>query len=137
MNGTKLPDDSRELLSIIEYMKWLATGIKVADWRTITQGTSNVKVSELSPSRPADPIRGEGVYENNCAGCHGYTGEGVLRPENYLAIWPIAWGHGYGRAIIWLLRSPRFKMYGLRKSLRSNPQFVLTQPLTNIHRLDF
>ncbi len=92
MNGTKLPDDSREMLSMVAYMEWLATGIKVADWKTITQGTSNVKVSELSPPRPADPIRGKGVYENNCASCHGYTGEGIWDADGKKYIYPAVWG---------------------------------------------
>ena len=92
MNGTKLPDDSRELLSMIEYMKWLATGIKVADWKTVTHGTSNLKVSELSPVRGADPVRGKEVYEDVCASCHGYTGEGVWDEAAKKYIYPAVWG---------------------------------------------
>ena len=90
MNGTRLPDDSYQLLSMIEYMKWLSTGIKVADWTKVNHGSNNVSVTELT--RPADPVRGKTVYEDNCAGCHGFTGEGIWDAAAQKYIYPAVWG---------------------------------------------
>ncbi len=104
MNGTQLPDDSYELLSMIEYMKWLATGIKVPGvppaggpivgtpiWDKLGKhGAGNVPVSELT--RAADTVAGKAVYEDKCAGCHGYTGEGIWDPAAKKYIYPAVWG---------------------------------------------
>jgi thiosulfate dehydrogenase len=59
MNGRKLPDVSSELNSMIEYMKWLATGMQVADYTKVV-GQGNIKVSDLT--RPTDPVRGKTIY---------------------------------------------------------------------------
>jgi thiosulfate dehydrogenase len=104
MNGTQLPDDSRELLAMIAYMEWLATGIKVPDvppagapiagvpiWDKLGKlGAGNVPVRELT--RAADPVAGKLVYEDKCAACHGYTGEGVWDPAARKYIYPAVWG---------------------------------------------
>lgn len=101
MDGNKqLPDDSYELLSMVEYMKWLGTGLLVSDWNLVTpKGGNNISAGTLS--RAADPVRGKTVYENNCAACHGYTGDGVFNSDNNTYIYPAVWGpnsfnHGAG-----------------------------------------
>lgn len=100
MFGTQLPDTSYEMNSMIEYMKWMATGLQVADWNLVTsKGASNISVASLT--RAADPVRGKTVYEDNCAACHGYTGDGVLDSVNKKYIYPALWGpnsfsHGAG-----------------------------------------
>lgn len=91
MNGITLPDDSYEMTSMIEYMKWLGTGLKVADWNLVTpKGASNIAVASIS--RPADPVRGKAVYEENCGVCHGHTGEGVFDDTAKKYIYPAVWG---------------------------------------------
>lgn len=91
MYGMQLPDDSYEMLSMIEYMKWLATGLKVADWNLVTpKGASNVAVASIP--RPADPVRGKTVYQENCAVCHGDTGDGVFDAAAKKYIYPAVWG---------------------------------------------
>lgn len=100
MHGTPLPDNSYELNSMIEYMKWLSTGLQVADWNLVTpKGASNISVTALT--RPADPVRGKTVYQNNCAACHGDNGEGVFDATAKKYIYPAVWGpnsfnHGAG-----------------------------------------
>lgn len=91
MNGFQLPDDSYELLSMIEYMKWLATGMKVTPYTSV-KGQANISVTALT--RAADPVRGKTVYEDNCASCHGYTGEGVWNEAAQKYVYPAVWGPG-------------------------------------------
>ncbi|MEK7415056.1 MAG: c-type cytochrome [Planctomycetota bacterium] len=101
MHGNKqLVDGGYEILSMIEYMKWLATGLQVADWNLVTsKGASNISAGSLT--RAADPVRGKTVYEDNCAACHGYTGDGVFDSAANRYIYPAVWGpnsfnHGAG-----------------------------------------
>ncbi|MBI3545845.1 MAG: c-type cytochrome [Gammaproteobacteria bacterium] len=103
MNGIQLPDDSDELLSMIAYMEWLSSGIKVfdtngvGDWNKLaTHGAGNVSVSARVNSAGAqiavDPVRGKTVYEDQCAACHGFTGEGVWDETAQKYIYPAVWG---------------------------------------------
>jgi len=92
MNGTRLPDDSYQLNSMIEYMKWLSTGMKVA-YSSVNHGNNNIAapvVAELT--RAADPVRGKTVYEETCAFCHGVDGEGVWDESAKNYIYPAVWG---------------------------------------------
>jgi thiosulfate dehydrogenase len=130
MNGFRLPNDSYELLSMIEYMKWLSTGIKVADWTKVTHGSNNVSVSELSPPRPADPVRGKTVFDENCAACHGVDGEGLWDANAKKYIYPAVWGqysfnNGAG-------------MYRLRTAvgfIKGNMPFGWANPTDTTHQL--
>lgn len=130
MNGFRLPNDSYELLSMIEYMKWLSTGIKVADWTKVTHGSNNVSVSELNPPRPADPVRGKTVFDENCAVCHGVDGEGVWDANAKKYIYPAVWGqysfnNGAG-------------MYRLRTAvgfIKGNMPFGWANPTDTTHQL--
>ncbi len=114
MNGFKLPDDSYELNSMVEYMKWLSTGIKVSTvptdpaahttttgqniWEKLARhGAANVidtgNIANFEMSRAADPkVRGKAVYEDQCAACHGFTGEGVWDANAKKFIYPAVWG---------------------------------------------
>lgn len=98
MNGFRLPNDSPQMLAILEYMTWLGEGIKdPANWSTtVTHGANNIKVGEpvdsLGKPRSADPVRGKTVYEDNCAGCHGYSGEGIWNEAKKVYIYPAVWG---------------------------------------------
>jgi thiosulfate dehydrogenase len=98
MHGRQLPDDSYELASMIEYMKWLATGMRVADWTQVV-GQGNIRVNDMT--RPADPVRGRQVYEDQCAACHQSDGSGVWDPDGRKYVYPAVWGpnsfnHGAG-----------------------------------------
>ncbi len=89
LNAQELPRGGYEMNSMIEYMKWLSTGMLVSDW-TLVKGANNIAVPALT--RPADPVRGKTVYEENCAHCHGYTGDGVLDTVAKRYIYPAVWG---------------------------------------------
>jgi thiosulfate dehydrogenase len=89
MNGTPLPDNSYELASMIEYMKWLSTGMQVTDWNKVV-GQGNTRTADLT--RPADPVRGKIVYEEQCAACHQSDGGGVWDANAQKYIYPAVWG---------------------------------------------
>lgn len=70
-NGTSPPADSPELLALMTYANWLATGLPIGI-KPQASGYPELAV----PTRPPDRQRGEMVYAANCAVCHGATGQG-------------------------------------------------------------
>jgi thiosulfate dehydrogenase len=71
MNGKPLPVDGREMTAIVAYLKFLSTGLSVG---AQTVGRGSGKMPELT--RAADPVRGQAVYAQSCAACHGEQGQG-------------------------------------------------------------
>ena len=87
MNGKPLPYDSAEMRGILAYIWWLSrdvpTGVAVKG-----RGFARVRMS-----RPADPQRGESVYAQKCATCHGADGQGRRGPNGEY-LFPALWGPG-------------------------------------------
>jgi thiosulfate dehydrogenase len=72
MNGRALPANSRELAALVTYLKVLSTGISTgAD--VIGQGSGSIAWL----TRAADPQRGQHVFIQKCAECHGPNGSGT------------------------------------------------------------
>jgi thiosulfate dehydrogenase len=72
MNGRALPEGSRELTALVTYLKVLSTGISTgAD--VIGQGSGSMAWL----TRAADPQRGQHVFFQKCAECHGTKGSGI------------------------------------------------------------
>ena len=85
MNGKPLPYESDQMRGILAYIWWLSkdvpTGVPVKG-----RGFTRVRIS-----RPAAPQRGESVYAQKCATCHGADGQGRRGPNgDYL--FPALWG---------------------------------------------
>lgn len=78
MNGKPPALDSKEMTALVTYHYWLAkgapTGVKLP-------GQGFVKVA--APAQTPDLARGEAVYKNNCAICHGANGEGTKANGEY------------------------------------------------------
>lgn len=89
MNGVQLPPTSYEMTSMIAYMNWLSTGIQVASYTAVV-GQGNMKVNDLT--RPADPVAGKVIYDNNCAACHQSDGSGVWDTVAVRYVYPAVWG---------------------------------------------
>lgn len=89
MNGRPLPRDSKEMKAMKAYFEWLATGIQVEYWKDV-KGAGNIEVPDLE--RAADPVQGRTVYMDNCAVCHGYSGEGVYDEQAQIYTFPPLWG---------------------------------------------
>lgn len=86
-NGIPLPLDSKEIVAMVCYMKWLSSGVPVG---------AHVYGDEYAhldyPDRPADPQKGAEIFTKECSSCHGKNGEGVLRPDSSAYLYPPLWG---------------------------------------------
>lgn len=91
LNGKPLPEDGKEMKSIIAYMRWLGQGVPKGK---SPEGSGLVEVPFLD--RPADPVAGKELYEQKCAVCHQKDGQGVLAPDGKTYTYPPLWGeHSY------------------------------------------
>ncbi|MCD6065718.1 MAG: cytochrome class [Bacteroidetes bacterium] len=87
-NGKHLPLNSKEMLAIISYMKWLGENVPVNGH---VKGDGHVEFEY--PERAADPVKGELVYKRDCESCHGKNGEGKMRLDNVCYEYPPLWGN--------------------------------------------
>jgi len=71
MNGKKLPGDSPEMTAMVAYLKFMSTGRPVG---APVAGRGAGRMPELT--RAADPVRGQKVFAQACAVCHGDQGQG-------------------------------------------------------------
>lgn len=77
MNGKALPENGKEMRAIVTYMYWLGQGIPIG---ASVEGAEFPQVNrKMIMTTAADPIKGEKVYAEFCASCHGSNGEGVKR----------------------------------------------------------
>ena len=90
LNGRPLPVDGREMQALIAYIRYVGRdvprGVRVA-------GMGLLPLSD--PAEPPDAARGQTVFGEHCAKCHGRDGQGqpqVSSPIDY-AIPPL-WGPG-------------------------------------------
>ncbi len=86
MNGKAPPPGAPELVALESYAYWLASGATV-DPKMAGRGYPAV----APPTKKADFVRGEQVYAENCALCHGVDGTGQ-RSQNGYAVFPALWG---------------------------------------------
>lgn len=90
MNGRILPLGGKEMKALVAYVQFLSTGIAVGK---SPEGRGSPNLALLS--RAADPKRGAGVYQVNCAACHQPDGHGKRNgvpgdAKGYL--YPPLWG---------------------------------------------
>jgi len=85
--GKPLPLDSKEMISIMSYLKWLS------DSSHVDNNTKGLKNLELTfPDTAASPSRGAQLYAVNCARCHTNSGEGMMQPNGSTYVYPPLWG---------------------------------------------
>ncbi len=87
LNGQPLDTAGHEMQAMIAYMRWLGTGVPKD---SKPKGTGLVDVPMLQ--RAADPQRGQLVYNQQCASCHGTDGAGLPMPEGARE-YPPLWGN--------------------------------------------
>lgn len=71
LSGRELPEDSKEMKAIIAYIEYLSRGVP--------KGAKIIGEKEMvveEPKRAANLVRGEVVYNTQCAVCHGADGRG-------------------------------------------------------------
>ena len=85
MNGKPLDPASREMTAMIAYMEWLAQKVPAE------QQISVVNTGKIDTSLVPDPVRGKQIYVQQCAACHGPSGEG-MKDQFGDYIFPPLWG---------------------------------------------
>lgn len=85
MNGKALDPESREMKAMIAYMKWLGQGVPKGHKVKI------LNAGKIDTNLIPDPVRGEKLYVQHCASCHGLNGEGKLDNEGTI-VFPPLWG---------------------------------------------
>jgi thiosulfate dehydrogenase len=95
---------SPEVLAISAYLTWLSRGAamgKNPSWR----GQNTIQASALIPVDKLDPAKGEAIYADRCATCHGPDGQGVQIGDKIAGpLWgPRSWNDGAGAARVYTL----------------------------------
>ncbi len=105
LNGQAIDTTSREMQAIVAYMRWLGTGIPKG---VKPKGVGLMEVPFLD--RPADPAKGQTIYVEKCASCHGADGQGLPMPDSPRR-YPPLWGNQSYNAGAGLYRMSRFAGY--------------------------
>lgn len=85
MNGKAPAPDSPEMVALVTYSYWLATGAPVGG------KLKGAGFTELpKPASTPDATRGKRVYADNCQVCHGANGEGQKAEGK--SVFPPLWG---------------------------------------------
>jgi thiosulfate dehydrogenase len=85
MNGKAPPLGDPTLVALESYAYWMATGAPVGG-KVAGRGYPDVP----KPPLPGDYVRGEKVYAQSCAVCHGVDGQGQTSGDK--TVFPPLWG---------------------------------------------
>lgn len=109
-SGKPLPLDSKEMIAIISYIKWIGENydpekhqgyaLKYVDYKGLN----------------ADSKRGAEVYEKHCKTCHQANGEGKMNLENTTYTYPPLWGslsYQEGSSMHRVLKAASFIKYNM------------------------
>lgn len=88
MNGIAPESGSDDMIALLAYHSWLATGAPMYEENIYGRGYGNIADPELEP----DYDRGETVYAESCAVCHGVDGQGQSAGGE--VVFPPLWGDG-------------------------------------------
>lgn len=87
-NGIPMPLDSKEMVAIVSYMRWLSANVAIGE-HVPGDGAAELQY----PARAADPKKGAEIYTKHCASCHGANGEGQFNGDSSTYIYPPLWGN--------------------------------------------
>ena len=114
-NGKPLPHDGPEMRALFDFFDWLETS-QPADQPPPSRG-----LAKLPDDLQADLARGEKIYTDKCAGCHGADGAGV--PPILPPLWgPGAYNDGAG------MNQPRKMAAFVLRNMPQNKPGTLTPP---------
>lgn len=128
--GKPLPLDSREMISIMSYLKFLS------DSSAVNKNTKGLKNMEVEfPDKAATSANGERLYAINCERCHAANGEGKMRFDDVCYEYPPIWGLKAYRP-----GSSMHRVIKLAQWLKANMPYDKTTPgttfLTDAEALD-
>ena len=106
LNGKALLHESREMRSMVAYIKWV--GEKVPKG-IVPNGAGLFSVPSLDVA--ADPVKGKILYAEKCSVCHGKNGEGNMSAEGNEYKYPPLWGKNSYNDAAGLYRLSRFAGY--------------------------
>jgi thiosulfate dehydrogenase len=90
-SGTPLPLDSKEMVSMVCYIRWVGTNVPIGHH---VHGDESLEIEY--PDRAADPRKGAEIFAANCISCHGKNGEGLFTADSSTYTYPPLWGmHSY------------------------------------------
>lgn len=88
MNGIAPESGSDEMTALVAYHTWMSSGAPMYEDNIYGRGYGSMPEPELEP----DYARGEEVYANSCAICHGADGQGMRVADE--VVFPPVWGDG-------------------------------------------
>jgi len=86
-SGTPMPLDSKEIIAMECYMRWLSAKVPVGGR---VKGDESLELE--FPDRQADIQKGAQIFADNCASCHGKNGEGKWNADSTGYVYPPMWG---------------------------------------------
>ena len=86
-SGTPMPLDSKEMVAIVSYIKWLGSNVPVGQH---VKGDESLEINY--PNRAADPQKGAAIFAAQCSSCHGPNGQGVWNIDSSTYVYPPLWG---------------------------------------------
>ena len=87
-SGIPLPLDSKEMLAILSYLKWINSQVTEKDRQK--KGFDNLAIN--FPDRAGDPNKGQALFTVHCSRCHGEKGAGVFYHGDSAYQYPPLWG---------------------------------------------
>jgi len=87
LNGKGIDSLSKEMRSMIVYLKWLGKDVKHNERPT---GSGIIEIPFMD--RAADPQKGKIIFENKCQRCHGLNGNGLMNADSIEYKYPPLWG---------------------------------------------
>ena len=95
---------SKEVLAVNAYLAWLSRGYAMGanpGWRN----KNAIAPDKLTPIGKLDARKGESLYAERCASCHGADGQGVqIGDKKAGPLWgPDSWNDGAGAARVYTL----------------------------------
>lgn len=106
LNGNALHEDSKEMRALVAYISWVGSEVPKGE---TPEGAGLVELQLLD--RPADPAKGEILYQAKCVTCHGLDGGGQPNPDGITHLYPPLWGSGSYNTGAGLYRLSRFAGY--------------------------
>jgi len=86
-SGTPMPLDSKEIIAMQCYMKWLSAKVPIG---AHVRGDESLELE--FPDKQADVQKGAQIFADNCTSCHGKNGEGLWNADSTTYTYPPLWG---------------------------------------------